>query len=232
METIVLNEMRERFNRAMWGHSGSLRITQEDLDTFKRRLSDMPSETVYFLGEIVTDESIGQSEHTLDRILIYMLGASGASDKELEDVAFMYLHRAIDREMVRDSLPQTSAHSIPSPLLRNALSGLRRYELDGFHYDSTVAIGRHDAATADKCIALMSVGRALIDMSNRNSLLVVGYINEGDTFISDQTLAQLIIDFAATSDRIPALLEERGGDVESVRAVLEAPSRALSEGTL
>jgi hypothetical protein len=61
---------------------------------------------------------------------------------------------------------------------------------------------------------------------------VVGYLNEGDTFISDRHLAQLVIDFAATSDRIPALLEERGGDVESVRAVLEAPSRALSEGTL
>lgn len=231
METIVLNEMRERFNRAM--SRGSVPLdTQENLDTFKRRLSDLPSETICFLGEIVSDESIDRSEHTLDGLLIYMLGASGASYQEMEDVAFLYLHNAIDRKLIKDTLSIFPSSTIPSAVLRNALSGLRQYKLDRFAYDSTRAIGRQDATTMEQCIALVSVGRAVKDMYHLMQGKALAQLEETDpTFLYDQKIAQLVVD-SSDYHRIPSLLQERGGDVEAVRAVLEAPSRALSEGML
>lgn len=231
METIVLNEMRERFNRAMLRGTVPL-DTQENLDTFKRRLSDLPSETVYFLGEIVSDESIDRSEHTLDGLLIYMLGASGASHQEMEDVAFLYLHNAIDRKLIKDTLSVFPSSTIPSAVLRNALSGLRQYNLDRFTYDSNVSIGRQDQRTREQCIALVSVGRAVKDMHHFMQGTAVAQPEDTDpTFLYDQRLAQLVVD-SPDHHRIPLLLQERGGDVEAVRAVLEAPSRALSEGIL
>lgn len=228
METIILNELRERFVRSMWARM-SMDLSQNGLETMKRHLSDLPSETVYYLGSVFNDNPSLVNDGVIDSLMIYMLGESDATAKEIEDVACVYLHSdEIVRSEIAETMPRSSSHAIPSPILRNMLDGLRSYEMDGFSYDSTKSLRENGSHTMDQCIGLIKIARTLRNLTDAARISSL----KGPLYIEDASFAQLVADFPHDFELVNTLIFERGAEADLIREVLTAPHRALSEGVL
>lgn len=228
METIILNELRERFTESRWRPS-AMELSQDGLDRMKRRLSDLPSETVFFLGDVYNDSSITDKDHALGSLLVYMLGESESTYQDIEDVAFLYLHsNESERVEIADGMPRSSTHPIPSPMLRQVLTGLLRYDIDGFNYDSTKSLRNNDKHTMRQCIALVNVARRLRSINSGFRIIALS----DPLLIEDTAFAQLVADFPNDTELVLSLISERGLDAEVIREVMASENRALSEGII
>lgn len=222
-----LDLLRARFTecveRGMFSYDG---MTVESVMSAVRAL---PRETSDYLVVCMTGitETYRRLDHTFDGMIARMLH-NGSSVQSLEDAAFLRARTDVAWEVYDDwkEDPDEEDWFNGTKALRLNMLALTRHKLQGFGYDPSTSIRRHDEHTRSQCAALFNlaveINAAMETATQRDWQGWTGstdHISATPLFIADVEVSRIVVDSPSSVDAIVEFIGINGYDPEQLVTV-------------